>query len=613
MKESKFIEQNKKNWQEFEGGLRGNQTRATRLSRLFVQITDDLSYARTFYKFRSVKTYLNGIAQVLFNDLYRNKRSSFNDFTRFWKVDLPLQMYGARKELLISFLVFIVAFAIGILSSMYDKEFARSILGDSYVNMTLENIKKGDPMAVYKKGNEMQMFMGISINNILVALQTFLTGVVVAVGSLVVLIRNGVMVGTFQYFFVEKGLFKESFLTIWQHGTLEISCIIVAGAAGIALGKGLLFPGTYSRLQSFKLSARRGLKIFTGVAPIILLAALIEGFFTRYTEVDPAIRIMVILFSAMFVFFYFVWYPRLVARRYAEAADTEAEATYRENAPYQIASILTPEEILGHVFRFIKEKLVWFVSLILGAAIIEGLTGVIFSFSAHGNGYYEKIHNAKTFFKLESIGWLFFVGIIIFTAIQTLTLNALYKKLTSQRRTLRSNVLCTVSAVLVSLILLTPMYWGAFWGIVSLVVVCPLLLIILYQDFLSGGFLFGEVSNAWGLMSKSVWKIWWNSIKLFIFLGVFYLVLNSQVAWHYFDAFYIGFSYDAKSTAMVSLFVQIFSVALLFTAFFVFQIVTAVFTWYSLNETVNAGSLNQRIDQFGQRNTIFGFDKEVTR
>src|ERR1035437_1867055 len=148
MKESKFIEQNKKNWQEFEKDLCYKQNKATRLSRLFIQITDDLSYARTFYKYRSVKNFLNGIAQSLFNDLYRNQPRNIKGFVKFWKSDLPLQIHEARREFRISFVVFLLAFCIGILSSVYDKDFARLILGNNYVNMTTENIKNHDPLAV---------------------------------------------------------------------------------------------------------------------------------------------------------------------------------------------------------------------------------------------------------------------------------------------------------------------------------------------------------------------------------------------------------------------------------------------------------------------------------
>src|SRR3546814_13017991 len=84
------------------------------------------------------------------------------------------------------------------------------------------------------------------------------------------------MLGAFQFFFYQKGLLLTSVLSIWIHGTLEISAIIIAGSAGLVMGNSLLFPGTWSRLESFRRGARRGLKIVIGLVPVFITAALLE-------------------------------------------------------------------------------------------------------------------------------------------------------------------------------------------------------------------------------------------------------------------------------------------------------------------------------------------------
>ncbi|ELR73870.1 hypothetical protein C900_00034 [Fulvivirga imtechensis AK7] len=309
MKETKFIEQNKEKWLKFEQLLRLNKRDPDKLSDLFIQITDDLSYARTNYPNRSIRVYLNNLAQQLFYNIYKNKKESRNKFTHFWKEELPSIVFHSRVELFIALAVFLLAAAIGVVSSVHDPEFARSILGDSYVEMTIRNIEEGDPMGVYKKMNEVDMFLGITLNNVLVAFRTFITGIFFSLGAIIILIYNGIMVGTFQYFFIERDLGFESFLTIWLHGTLEISSIVIAGGAGIVLGKGFVFPGTYSRLRAFQLSARRGLKLLVGIVPILVFAALIESFITRYTELPTSVKLALILVSLVFMLFYFVWYP----------------------------------------------------------------------------------------------------------------------------------------------------------------------------------------------------------------------------------------------------------------------------------------------------------------
>ena len=284
--------------------LRNNKRDPDKLNRLFIEITDDLSYARTFYPNRSVRVFLNILAQRVFHNIYKGKRFPVERLRLFWTETLPKTMWETRRALLLSFSVFALAFTIGVLSSIINPEFARVILGDGYVDMTIENIEKGDPMAVYKESAPLGMTVGIAANNLFVAFRTAIFGVIASIGTLLIMLYNGIMIGAFQYFFIQKGLFWESFLTVWIHGTLEISAIIIAGAAGLVAGSGLLFPGTYRRVQAFQISMRQGLVIFLGIVPIIVLAAIFEGFLTRYTETPDFIRGLFIATSLFFV----IWY-----------------------------------------------------------------------------------------------------------------------------------------------------------------------------------------------------------------------------------------------------------------------------------------------------------------
>src|SRR5690606_9685706 len=111
-----------------------------------------------------------------------------------------------HKQLLIAFCAFMFFTIIGAYSAANDGDFVRLIMGDGYVNMTLHNIEKGDPMAVYKDMNQTEMFLGITVNNIRVALTAFVFGVFLSIGTLYILMRNAIMLGSFQYFFFEKGI-----------------------------------------------------------------------------------------------------------------------------------------------------------------------------------------------------------------------------------------------------------------------------------------------------------------------------------------------------------------------------------------------------------------------
>src|SRR5690606_16305837 len=114
-----------------------------------------------------------------------------------------------------------------------------------------------------------------------------------------VLMKNGIMLGAFQYMFFAKGLGWQSVLVIWIHGTLEISAIVIAGTAGLVMGSGLLFPGTRKRIDSLKRGARDGVKILVSLVPVFLAAAFLEGFITRHTGMPVWLSCCILLVSLL--------------------------------------------------------------------------------------------------------------------------------------------------------------------------------------------------------------------------------------------------------------------------------------------------------------------------
>ena len=310
MKEVTFIRQNIEKWRSAELVVDAvGETEATQLADTYIDVTSDLAFAQTHYPESKITRYLNNLASALHNEIYRSQRYRWSRLVTFWTDEVPRTMWEARRELLTSFIIFLASALVGMLSQLFDPEFCRIILGDNYVDMTLQNIANGKPMAVYNGDPESDMFSMITLNNVKVSFVTFVLGVFTSIGTGFILFQNGVMLGSFQTFFAQHGLLWQSALAVWLHGTLEISAIIVAGAAGIAMGNGWLFPGTFSRIESFRRGAKRGLKILISGVPMVIMAGFIEGTFTRYTHVPDALRLTVILLSLIFVLFYYVYLP----------------------------------------------------------------------------------------------------------------------------------------------------------------------------------------------------------------------------------------------------------------------------------------------------------------
>lgn len=316
MREATFVRQNQARWQHYEAQPPANPDE---LAARFVTLTDDLAYAQTFYPASPTTAYLNTLTSRFHQSLYKNKPEEQHRLARFWAVEVPLVVARHQRALAWAMGLFLLFTALGVLSAAYDENFLRVVVGDAYVNQTLANIRKGDPMAIYKSGSSSVMFLGIAANNLVVALRTFALGLTLGLGTVYSLFQNGVMLGAFQYFFYQEHVFLPSLLVIWIHGTLEIPSIVLAGGAGFILGGGVLFPGTYSRRESLARAARDAVKLALGLTPIIVVAAFLESFVTRHTEMPVALSLLIIGGSAAFIIWYFGIYPRLVQRRAALA------------------------------------------------------------------------------------------------------------------------------------------------------------------------------------------------------------------------------------------------------------------------------------------------------
>ena len=306
MREPLFVKQNTEKWKYFESVTTNDPDE---LAERFIQITDDLAYARSFYPNSKTTTYLNGLASKLHQSIYKNKTEKGNRFIHYWKNELPLLFKTYQKQLLYSFIFFTVFCLMGALSAKYDQNFVRLILSDQYVDMTEANIARHDPFAVYKRDSEFLMFLQIGSNNIFVSVVTFVCGVFGSVGTIYFLFRNGLMLGSFEYFFFSKNLGMASVLVIWIHGVLEISAIVIAGGAGIVLGNSLLFPKTYTRLISLKRGAKDGMKLVLGLVPIFIAAAFLESFVTRHSEMPMWLSASILAASLAFIIWYVIIYP----------------------------------------------------------------------------------------------------------------------------------------------------------------------------------------------------------------------------------------------------------------------------------------------------------------
>lgn len=324
MRESVFIKQNIDKWHHYEYIITHDSYKSPAVkSQLYIDLTTDLSFAQSHYPKSETTQYLNELAIKLHNDIYKEKHEHWGRFITFWTREVPETLWKERRYILISLLIFLVSIAIGVLSTMHDESFARLIMGDRYIEMTLENIKDGKPMNVYAMGSETSSFLGIMFNNVRVSFLAFIFGIFTSIAVGYFVFSNGLMVGTFFTFLFQQGVLSQSWTAVMLHGTLELTAIVIAGGAGIAFGNGWLFPGTYNRMTALMRSAKRGMKIVLGTVPVFVVAAFIEGFFTRHVEWHFSTKIALIALSALFVIFYYIFYPYWVTHHVNRKEDAQ--------------------------------------------------------------------------------------------------------------------------------------------------------------------------------------------------------------------------------------------------------------------------------------------------
>jgi uncharacterized membrane protein SpoIIM required for sporulation len=505
-----------------------------------------------------------------------------------------------------------------------DTEFPKIVLGDSYVQMSIENAKSGDPMKVYKTSPHLDMTGYIMLNNIFVTFRYFLMGIFAGIGSAASMMYEGIRLGAFFEMFRQMGHWKEAQLTVWMHGALEISAIIVGTAAGITMGKGWLFPGTYTRFQSFKRAAKRGITIMVGVTIMLIFAAIIEGFITRYTQVNNLARGMFILSCFASILFYYGWYPRYKARMgFAQPLE---DTPIAPDVTYELdyTQIRSTGQIFGDAFAFFQNN----ISFYLKTSVVCSLLFCIFLFAANGK-------MANTLFKTEtgSLIWLrllaqwdvllqFFklrkaayslpvINAIIYTIVATSIFNKIRAKDPAvETKTLSQNTISIIQMFIINLMISWVNAQHGFLTFCMMVLGLPAFILWQYSIYRD------DVNLLVGLQ-KGLSQFFGNmgllipvQIMLATLGSMVFTFLNSTILWTYYNI--IGWNINVAETLKdkIAMWLSIGTGMFILLFFINLMLTAAVLAYYTLIEINEANQLSQRIQKIGTARKIRGLARE---
>ena len=296
MTESSFIEKNESQWQALEefnrlfakkGGIRRVRNRLNEgdiqeFARLFRLASHHMAYAKTHYPTGQSVQYLNRIVGVAHNHFYVRERSSLRDIWNYFKITFPQAIRDTWRYWGMATAFFVI----GMLFAGFYVAQDPSRIEQIMPGISTETVAAG--LFPEESGE----FEGIDIdhtffsaiimtNNIAVSFNAFAFGLLAGIGTIYIFVYNGLIVGGLFGFLYQGGAdMVLAYALILPHGVLELFAIFLCGGCGLMLGKGMLIPGEHSRKHSLILHAKKAAILIPGIVVILVIAGIIEGYFT---------------------------------------------------------------------------------------------------------------------------------------------------------------------------------------------------------------------------------------------------------------------------------------------------------------------------------------------
>jgi uncharacterized membrane protein SpoIIM required for sporulation len=244
------------------------------LGLLYRQAAADLSAVRADHTSRTLEQYLNRLVGRAHNYVYSGRRVSLSSLWQFFAHGYPRLLRRLSGYLLAATLISVVAGLLGALIVMLRPDFGVMFLGADRV-ADLDKHKMWTDSVLSMKP---QAASGIMTNNITVCFLTFAGGITAGLFTLYSLFNNGLMLGAIAVTCRQHHMALSLWSFVAAHGALEIPSIMIAGAAGLRLAAGLLFPGMLRRRAALALAGLEAVQLIAGTIPLLIIAGTLEAF-----------------------------------------------------------------------------------------------------------------------------------------------------------------------------------------------------------------------------------------------------------------------------------------------------------------------------------------------
>ncbi|MDH3219614.1 MAG: stage II sporulation protein M [Gammaproteobacteria bacterium] len=294
MKQHRFEELHQPLWQQIEESLakpaQGDNSRI--LAEHYLSMCQHLAIAKERLYDAALVDRLNSLVLALYRELYRYRSETRLNFFAFFKRDFPLAIYRHRYYILLALVVFALPGMIAGGWTYLDEEAVYSVLDASQVR-DIERMY--DPEA-RKLGREREadtdifMFGFYIKNNISVAFRCFAGGILLGIGTLLVLFFNGMFIGTIAGHLTRLDYVDTFYPFVVGHGSFELTAIVFSGAAGLRLGYALINPGQFTRLDALRVAGRDVVPMIYGIVLMLIIAAFLEAFWSSSASLPVAVK-----------------------------------------------------------------------------------------------------------------------------------------------------------------------------------------------------------------------------------------------------------------------------------------------------------------------------------
>ena len=271
------------------------------LGLLYRQTASDLGAVREDGTARQLTTYLNQLLGRSHNLIYSGHKPKVSGLLGFYRDTYPRIFRETFPQTLLATAVFFVTALIAWVVTFHDSGFAHRLLGPHMME-TIEQRKMWTDSVVTIKPLASS---GIMTNNLAVAFTTFAFGITAGIGTLWMMIVNGLLLGVIGAATWKAGMALQLWSFVAPHGALELPAIFIAGGAGLEIARGLLFPGLLPRKKSLAQAGGRAARLLMGTIPMLVVAGIIEGFISP-TKIPMTLKfsLSAVLFSALLAYLF---------------------------------------------------------------------------------------------------------------------------------------------------------------------------------------------------------------------------------------------------------------------------------------------------------------------